>query len=587
MSGKNSTSHSRFESCSRRRSVSPERRNRSRSRSQSPPRNIPHEKECFSDIYNYYKYKLLQDQKLMVAGSSAYLNTIHKDVLSIPRCFPVQFELPLLSLNIDQLYEGAPFHVREDGIYSIFFLLNSDEPSQFSIFVNGIEGEYSRLGNNSGSGQLLLKSIIRLKAHDAVCVRNSESTAVSIDTILNSGGSATGGGSVTFTIMKIAPLQEEEVSDNNDDDLCKSEKKLFKKLQCKLLEDENLMLQGFNIHGSFYTLLEETVTLESDVQWDNYLNVAGLTWDPLYPERITVSEDGIYKIFFMANVVRAAQMCIAINGIPIEHSTQGVNKGASQLSLRSLLPLRKGDFITIRNHSSSNGDLEFIKSAGGGLDAIAAITLIFKIAPLWTLPMQEPDFKNCYYINLFSKFRTFLLANEDLNLKGSVAFISACSSTPLTLELNKNMDFNITSLQRDVDFVQGTFSFTIKKAGIYDLSLDLLTNQPHQITQFVNNVADLTTVSGRNSGGSRGMIKQFSKYNAGDVLNYRNYQSSAGNLIMSLNAGGLLVGKNRSIILFYLSKGNYPLKSMKCKVLEEDSVKVKAKEVKVKEYIYF
>lgn len=574
---------SRCSISSRRRSPSPDR-----SRSPSPP---PHEKECFADIYNYYKYRLLQDKALMCAGSSAYLNTINTNSLIIPRCFPVPFELPLLSLNIDQLYIGAPFHVREDGIYSIFFLLNSDEPAQFSFYINGTESFNSRLGNNSGSGQLLLKSILSLKANDSLCVRNSESSAVSIETTSHAGGIVSSGGTVTFTIMKIAPLadvssENEKYVKTTDEDLCKSEKKLFKKLQCKLLADENLMLQGFNVHGSFYTLLEATIPIESDIQWDNYLNVSGLTWDPVYPERVTIVEDGIYKIFCMANIVRSSQMAIAINGIPIEHTTQGANKGACQVTLRTLLPLRKGDFITFRNHTSANGDVELIKSAGGGLDAIAAITLIFKIAPLWTPAPQEPDFKNCYYVNLFNKFRNYLLSNDDLNLKGSVAFISAVSDTPQTLELNKNMDFNITSLQKDVDFVQGNTSFTIKKSGIYDLSIDLLTNEPHQITQFVNDVADLTTVSGRNSGGSRGMIKQFSKYNAGDVLNYRNYKSSIGTLIMALNAGGLLVGKNRSIILFYLSKGNYPLKCMKSKVSEED-LKVKVKEVKPKEYVYY
>ena len=146
----------------------------------------------FEEIYKYYKYRLLKDHELMPAGSTAYLNSYDNDASNTPRQAPVEIVNVDLSKNIDHLYPGSPFYVREAGVYLLFYMASTDNPSQYCVFVNGVQEPLTRTGQNSGSGQMILRTMLRLKENDAVLVRNSESTAVVIYTQQNIGGSQIG-----------------------------------------------------------------------------------------------------------------------------------------------------------------------------------------------------------------------------------------------------------------------------------------------------------------------------------------------------------------------------------------------------------
>jgi hypothetical protein len=45
------------------------------------------ENYCFDDVYKYYKYKLLEDNNLMIAGSDAWLTAYNNVNQTIPAVF--------------------------------------------------------------------------------------------------------------------------------------------------------------------------------------------------------------------------------------------------------------------------------------------------------------------------------------------------------------------------------------------------------------------------------------------------------------------------------------------------------------------
>jgi hypothetical protein len=70
---------------------------------------------------------------------------------------------------------------------------------------------------------------------------------------------------------------------------------------------------------------------------------------------------------------------------------------------------------------------------------------------------------------------------------------------------------------------------------------------------FVNGNPDLSTVSGRESGAARTIMRQFIKLNKDDVVEVRNYQSHTGTINNSVNPGGSYVGNNKQFMLFLLT----------------------------------
>jgi hypothetical protein len=330
---------------------------------------------------------------------------------------------------------------------------------------------------------------------------------------------------------------------------------LYNKLENKLLADPDLMLKGFDVHASIYSNTAQTIPLESDFIWDLSLNVNKVSWTPLQPERVTIMEDGVYKVYFLADVVRASQVTICVNNVPVDYTTQGVNRGSSQLSIWTLLELKKDDYITVRNHSSANGAISVFENAGGTKNSSVVQLQLFKLSSLYkTIDMPSPCALKKYNEKCYLKFRNYLLKQDDLLLCGSPCFASSVSDTLQVIPLNTNIDWSIINIQKDVMHRQGFSTFKVTKNGVYNMISDIITNEPHQLTMYVNGVADDTTTSGRNSGSSRSIMKQFIKLKAGDVITIRNDQSFVGDITPSLNAGGSLVGKNRTFSLYYLAE---------------------------------
>ncbi|NDB86231.1 MAG: hypothetical protein EB127_26570, partial [Alphaproteobacteria bacterium] len=421
----------------------------------------------------------------MVAGSDAYLNAWNSIVDTIPQEYPHVLNNTSISYNIDKNVVNAPYFVRSAGTYLILVAINTNQASQFALYVNGEPRPLTRSGNNGGSGQLVLESTLLLNDNDCIVIRNDESTTQAVVSQLYIGGTLPGNNS-TFTIVKVSPYcPAEKDCDWDERFLSKKKRHLFKKLQNKLECDPELMVRGFNTHGSFYTVSTLTVPVETSVPWDMYQNVNGLTWNPSGsdPTQIQVLSGGVYKILFVANVSTPAQYAIAINGVPLNYTIQGTNKGAMQFSLRAVVSLKDNDIVTFMNHTSANGDTIIQSGAGGTQPTISSIATIIKIAQNCKPCMDEV--KPCKR-EWFSKFREYLLHQKCLQISGCNALVTASSDTFQTLVIGDNLEWSNTHIQREFHHRQGDDKFRVTESGVYDLIVDSIFNEPSQLTLFVN-----------------------------------------------------------------------------------------------------
>ena len=530
----------------------------SKSSSSSSSSDSSHYKIKFKlcDIYTYFKNRLLEDKELMVAGSSAYLTALNDQPQIISPTHSAKFNTTLLNYNIDRYPTGASVFPREDGVYILFFITNTDSASQFTIFINNQIMTNTCVGTNSGAGQLVSRHMLKLRKDDNIVVRNYISPN-SVKSNIYVGG-LLAGNDMTYLMMKVAPYDEATVDVYNKEHFMKSlsckKKKLFDRLTTKLLCDKELMVRGFDIHGTFYNRDTQVVNTEAAVVF-NESNVAnGLVWNPLYPTQVVVTVDGVYKLFFLVTTTTAAQFTIFINGLPIDSTTQGTNRGASQLTLRTLLELRAGDVITVNNHTSPNSGITVSEYAGGFQHTISTILTVFKIAPLYKPCILPVDCKlvkhyECEYL----KLREYLLYNDCLQLGGSPSYLSATSVSTSTVPINDLFHWSTNIVQHQLAHTQGADNIVVEKSGVYDIFGDIITEQSLQYTLFINGVPDLTTIFGRDSGAARCLMRQMIKLNKGDVLTLRNYESSVGTVTTAENPGGSYVGQSSMFMIFLLS----------------------------------
>jgi len=511
------------------------------------------------DIYTYFKNRLLEDKELMVAGSSAYLTCINDQTQVIPTNHALEFNTLVSQSNVDTVNTNSPIFVRESGYYILFISVTVDTACQFTIFVNGVPVPSTCIGTNSGAGQVISRHMLKLHKDDNICVRNYVSTANSVTSKLYAGGSNPGN-DLTLLLMKFAPLnQPEHMHEHECHEFMKclshQKKKLFHCLTEKLKDDSELMARGFNVTGTFYTNVSQDVPVESGVLYDTFSNVNGMVWNPSSSDasQVQVFEDGLYKVFFLVTTNTPGQFSIAVNGVPVESTTQGSNKGAGQITLRALLPLNKNDIVQVLNHTSPNGSITISSKCGGSQNSVSAILTLFKISPLVKPSIKPVDCKlaerfECYY----DKFKKYLLCKDCLQIDGSEAYVSMVSSLIQSVHPEDAFVWADNLHLKEFKHIQGYTEFCVEKSGVYDIFGDIATDEPLQFALFVNGVPDDSTIFGRDSGANRCLMRQFVKLNKGDVLSIRNHDSSAGDVYTVANAGGTMIGQNMLFMAFML-----------------------------------
>jgi len=83
---------------------------------------------------------------------------------------------------------------------------------------------------------------------------------------------------------------------------------------------------------------------------------------------ITVLHGGIYYMNCTFDLHQPAQFTVFINGVPDQATVNGINHGATKLTLQVMLNLKKGDVVTIVNHTSAiAGGTVTVPMDSGGL----------------------------------------------------------------------------------------------------------------------------------------------------------------------------------------------------------------------------
>ena len=511
----------------------------------------------FNDIYNYFKNRLLEDEQLMIAGSSAYGFAVNDIGIIIPTTHSVKFNKSVLLYNVDRYPLGASFFVRESGVYILFFVCTTDSTCQFSVFVNNDLQPSTCTGTNSGAGQVVSRHMLRLEKDDNVVIRNYDSSSNSIKATTLTGG-LLDGNDLTFLIYKIAPLTVPTVLPCNKDKLmdCLSykNKKLFNKITTQLIADDQLMVSGFNVYGTLVNTVSQSVATESDVIFGLGLNLKGVIWDPLFPEQLKITEDGVYKVFFLGTTNTAAQITICVNGIPNNATTQGTNKGAGQLTIRAFLELKQNDYITVKNHTSANGSIVFSEHAGGFELSNSVYLDIIKTSVL-NKPIIKPV--NCklseYYECYYDKLRDFLLYNDKLLLAGSPSYVSTTSASSQIVKTNQTFHMSTNVIEYNSGHIQGKDFVTIQKSGIYNIYSDIITDEPAQLTLFINGNPQLTSTFGRDSGANRCLMRQVLPLMKDDIIDVRNYSSSGLFVTTAENSGGNYISQGNMFIFLMIA----------------------------------
>lgn len=531
-------------------------KSRSRSSSRSSCSSNGHKKYDFCDIYNYMKNRLVEDKDLMVAGSSAYSNRTDVQSDVIPVNHGIDYDTQVINYNVDYIKYGSPFFVRESGVYILFFIVSIDTAAQFTVFVNGNVVPITCVGSNAGAGQIVNRAMLQLKENDNIIYRNYISSVNSIESNTYAGGSNKGN-STTGLIMKIAPYCNPYPSCDDWKEfmhcLSHSKKRLFKALQDKLVCDHELMVKGFNVTGTFYTKNAQSVTLEGDIAFDTTSTVQGLTWNNSTPQQIVIGEDGIYKLFFVLTTNTACQFAMTVNGVAVETTTQGTNKGAGQISSRAILTLQKNDIVTVRNHSSLLGTVMISQNAGGLASTVSGILTVFKIAPVCKpVPKEVPCRLAKKLSCLYDTFKTYLLGKEELQIGGSPSYFSLANNALQSVNQNEPFYYSTIGVKSNTEYRPGDYTLTIEKSGVYDIFADIATNEPLQMSLFVNGVATPDTVFGRDSGANRCIVRQFCTLKKGDVISINNYITASPSVKTVENSGGNYIGNSVLFMAFML-----------------------------------
>ncbi len=541
----------RSKSRSRSRSNTRRSRSRNRSRSGSRSRSRSCDSREFEEEYCFYKRHLLHDPELMLAGSDAFTNLYNTSSgETIAENAVVPYSTQFTNLNVEYPDPNGTVYVRKDGVYLVQFNLENIAPCQFDVYVNEVPRP-TTTGTNAGAGQLVGDYLIPLRKGDSVAIRNHSSSITPVVIPVFAGGSAVQA-NVQFILIKIAPYPCE--NEYKSCHVSERRKKFYSKLEHRMLEDPQLMIKGFNVHGTFFTENQQSVAIEAPILYDQHRDVSDLT-HVLGSGDIVIEKPGVYRLFGTAATDQNAQVTFFVNGSAVPSTTVGTNKGAGVIISVTLIELKKGDVIQFRNHTTAI-PITLSLNPGGLLTAITSAVTVIKIAPPCFLQMKDcPDKydeprKVC-------EFKNWLLNNKHLQVAGASAFASLKRTAVQTLNIGDSIIWEYIPVDENVRISQGRKEVCIEDGGVYYAMLNLVSDQPCQFSLFINGKFVPNTTFGQSSGASRCAICYTLELHKGDVLTLNNWKSSVLPTELSENAGGWEVSYNASFILFRLSGAHH------------------------------
>lgn len=154
-------------------------------------------------LYKYIKRKLTCDEHLFLNGSGAYL-FISNDIQQ-----PVAVEDSVawnnlqIGHNIDFIPSTTDITIRQTGLYYLNMRFLTDQPSQFTVFINGMPDGTSVAGSSSGAVNNVSTQLLWLRKSDVLSVRNHVSSIGTVIIMMPAGGELVGD-NATLTLFKVA-----------------------------------------------------------------------------------------------------------------------------------------------------------------------------------------------------------------------------------------------------------------------------------------------------------------------------------------------------------------------------------------------
>lgn len=157
--------------------------------------------------------------------------------------------------------------------------------------------------------------------------------------------------------------------------------RIYKRLKWFLRRDKCLMVGGSDAFGSFESTTRQEVPPEASIVFESCEDVVNIDFVPGSTE-FTIQRNGVYSYNFTGQFGQPAQLTVFVNDIPLNHTTTASNSGAHMITLHQLLQLRRGDRVSVRNHTTLVTINTQIPAAGLQEESQNIDMVIFKIAPL-------------------------------------------------------------------------------------------------------------------------------------------------------------------------------------------------------------
>lgn len=103
---------------------------------------------------------------------AAYLSIYGKKAQVLNISDPVVFEFIQIAKNICFAPDTSKITITQDGVYSFHATIVPNEPSQFTLFVNGVPLASATIGTNSAGINLVITQILELKCGDVLELLN-------------------------------------------------------------------------------------------------------------------------------------------------------------------------------------------------------------------------------------------------------------------------------------------------------------------------------------------------------------------------------------------------------------------------------
>jgi hypothetical protein len=330
--------------------------------------------------FKLFKKWLIQDPEMMVRGASTYGSFFSNTVQTVAVNSPVLYDTSQNVQNINFVPGTGDVQVKEAGLYSFSYMVNTTQACQFTFFVNGVSIPSTATGINKGANLLQMRQTIELNENDVVSIRNYTSSAGTITISIGAGGVLPGVNSILL-LWKIAPTAANQKEIEPVPAHLLEKNCMYKNFKYYLLHDDCLDITGASTYFDVIASTLKDIYLDGAAVYNN-LGASKNVFFKSNTGDVYVRESGIYKMIFDIETKQPAQFTIFVNDVPQDSCISGTDSGAGQTSIRQLVKLCKGDKLTVKNHSSYFNPVETQMNPGGQNKGITLVFAGYKIAPI-------------------------------------------------------------------------------------------------------------------------------------------------------------------------------------------------------------